>query len=207
MAHVIPLFALAACQAFEPGVKVLETRSTPPFSRIEVQGSTNLHVQVGAPLGLTVRAPEDSIAEVVTEVRGDTLVIRRADDASTWWDGGDVAVTVPSLEELHLSGSADAAIEGPDGGRLVVSISGSGDVEARGRVDRVEASVTGSGDLDLGGLVADEALVTVDGSGDAVVWAESLVEVYITGSGKVRVRGRPSVSRVVTDGSGRVVED
>ena len=202
-----PLLLLGACQTFQPGSKVIETRAVSSFDRIEAQGSTRLHVQVGAPLGLTVLAPEDSIAEVVTEVRDGVLIIREADGSSDWWDSGNVAVTVPSLAWLHVSGSADASLEGFTGGQFEVLVSGSGDVKARGRVDRVEASVSGAGDLDLRRLEADEVAVRVEGSGDAVVWAVSAVDVSVFGSGHVRVKGRPSVSRVSTEGAGGVSQD
>jgi hypothetical protein len=198
----LPVLLLASCASLEPVPQVVETRAVAPFDRIELQGGSDLHVQVNAPLGLSVRAPSAWARALVTEVRDGTLYIYRAEGAepaqrSAWGGSGNVEVTVPALVELHSSGSAEARLEGFTGGDLRIELSGSGDVRARGRVERLEASLSGSGDLQLADLTAREAFVRIPGSGEAVLRAEELAEVEITGSGDVSLRGRPAVSRLV----------
>lgn len=197
----LTLLGLAACQSSTSvGPQVAEARSVPAFRRIELEDTTRLVVQVGGPLGMTVRGPADRLSQLRTEVVDGTLRVYRepGDD----WDGGHVAVTVPGLEALAMYGSGDARVLGLDGGQLRIDLVGSGDLRATGRVDRVEAVLSGSGKLDLGELEARQAALDLTGSGDAVVRATESMEAIVSGSGDLSVRGDPPVNRLVRPASG-----
>jgi hypothetical protein len=194
--------AAAACQSSSTSVgpQVAEARTVPAFQRIELEDTTRLVVQVGGPLGMTVRGPADRLTELRTEVVDGTLRVYRApgDD----WRGGHVAVTVPVLESLAMYGSGDARVLGLEGGALRIDLVGSGDLRATGRVDRLEAVLSGSGKLDLAELEARQAALDLTGSGDAVIHATEVMEAIVSGSGDLSVRGDPPVSRLVRPAAG-----
>ena len=59
--------------------------------------------------------------------------------------------------------------------KIVMIISGSGDITALGKVGFLDAKVSGSGDLSLKKLQANHANVTINGSGDAKIWASDSI--------------------------------
>ena len=83
---------------------------------------------------------------------------------------------------------------------------GSGDVDASGRLARLDAEVHGSGDLGLGDVVAQSAAISISGSGDADVHAVRSLDATVHGSGDVRYTGNPSLTRDVS-GSGSVTSN
>jgi hypothetical protein len=114
-----------------------------------------------------------------------------------------VDVSVPALDGLALEGSADASLEGLDQPSLELSIAGSGEIRAAGRVERVFVSIAGSGDVGLFELASQEAVVTISGSGEVEVRAERSLRATVSGSGDVVYRGAPAVTANVS-GTGSV---
>ena len=108
------------------------------FSAIELYGDANLKVHIGSPQRVVVSAGERRLDDIETGVRGDTLRID-TDDRITLSFGGDdavdVDVTVPSLAELRVKGSANADLDGLKGPRFHLDVSGSADVTGNGTVD------------------------------------------------------------------------
>ena len=196
----------SACATTDEGVRVVQGRAVPDFDRIEVHDSTDLHVQVGAPLGLSVRGPAARLGELSTEVVDGTLHVRRSappERSGPLSDFAcDVAVTMPSLAGLVSHGCGDARIEGLDGERLDLEAAGSGDVRASGQVERLQVALAGSGELELADLSARKASVRLTGSGRAAVRAREEADVEVSGSGTVSLHGRPPLTRLVRTGSG-----
>jgi hypothetical protein len=186
------------------GVPKTEERQVGEFSRIQVRGSTDVVVSVGPATKVSVTADDNIVGHVTTEVDGDTLEISmKSGNYSTKTDTV-VHVAMPRLEALGISGSADATIEGMSGGSLDLSITGSGDIEARGRVDELEASISGSGDMSLYGLESQRAEVSITGSGDIEVNAKESLDASVSGSGDIRYRGQPKTTKKAVHGSGDI---
>jgi hypothetical protein len=189
---------LAACASMDPAPMVVETRPVAPFETIEISGNADLHVQVGAPLGLTVKATAAEIQGLSTEVRDRTLYVHWTRPVGApWWESTDVSVTVPALAELRVMDGADARLVGLSGGQLRLVQNGSGKLDADGWVDRLEAELSGSGDLRCGHLIARAAVVQLSGSGDATVRADEEIDVEVTGTGDFDLRGNPAVARQI----------
>jgi hypothetical protein len=87
---------------------------------------------------------------------------------------------------------------------LTLDIEGSGDVEAVGRTQMLNATIEGSGDFNLRGLYARDARVRIDGSGDATVAVSGFLDASVSGSGDIRYAGRPAQISVHRGGSGSV---
>lgn len=101
------------------------------------------------------------------------------------------------------SGSGDVCLAGVKAPRLVLSVSGSGDVRAIGDADQLSISIAGSGDIVADKLVAKTVKVAIAGSGDAKVNAIEALDINIAGSGDVRYVGTPKIKQAVA-GSGDV---
>lgn len=207
------------------GKIVDEARSLAAFSRIRLDGPFNLHVsQTGTP-SVTVRADDNLMSQVITEVEGDTLVIKSRPGHSmrsrqpllvTVGTGslagvdtrgsGDVWVQGIKGErfELQLSGSGDVRLSELTLRTLAVGLAGSGDITAQGHCEEAQLSIAGSGDLRMADLQTQRTTVSIAGSGDARVHATLAINASVAGSGDVRYSGNPSSVKSKVAGSGSV---
>jgi hypothetical protein len=118
---------------------------------------------------------------------------------------GDMRLAALSQPEARISVEGSGNIEA-DGkiGRLKAVIEGSGNLQATGTADNLELNVEGSGDAKLGDLVVKSADVSIAGSGNAEIAPQGASRVAITGegSGDVKATGTADALKVDVSGSG-----
>jgi carbon monoxide dehydrogenase subunit G len=118
----------------------------------------------------------------------------------------DVSLSGPPITGWKLVGSGDLTLSQINQPQLRVSIQGSGSVAATGAADSVDVEISGSGAARLKGLIAKSAQITIRGSGDAHMTAQTDADVSISGSGNVELSGHPILRRSEVRGSGRIVQ-
>ncbi len=173
--------------------------------RIENRQRADMEVEVrvgGAPQ-LVIEGDDNLVPLVHTEISGDTLRIW-AEQRMSSSKPIRVRYTAPRLESLESNGSVRTNVQGLLGGPLQVSHNGSGYLELRGQVDRLDVRHTGSGQLYADGL--DSKLATVDMSGSGRVNIGSVrgeaLRLSATGSGSFQARGIVHSLDVQLHGSG-----
>ncbi|HWT51111.1 MAG TPA: DUF2807 domain-containing protein [Caulobacter sp.] len=115
-----------------------------------------------------------------------------------------ITVIAPDVTKFDIRGSGDLDVRKYDHPTIAVNVSGSGDIEAQGRVDAIAVDNSGSGYVNLADLKAKDAVFDVSGSGGGAVFATNKAKIDISGSGDVELRTEPkSVSSEIT-GSGEV---
>lgn len=118
---------------------------------------------------------------------------------------GDMRLAGLSQPEARISIEGSGNIEA-DGkiGRLKAVIEGSGNLAATGSADSLELNVEGSGDAKLGDLVVKKASVSIAGSGGVEIAPQGASRVDITGegSGDVKATGSADALKVDVSGSG-----
>jgi len=186
------------------GVEATATRNVAPFSRVELAGSNNVEIHVGAKQSVTVEGDANLLRHVTTTVRGGELVVGTQGSFSTVAPMR-VVVDVPQLDEISLSGSGRLTASGVDTTRLTVRLDGSGAVYAHGRAARVLALLNGSGDLELQHVVARQAHAVIAGSGQIWVFATKSLTASVPGTGAVLYSGNPATVSKVVSGTGDVV--
>jgi len=202
------------------GDRVSETRDLPTFTKIVVDGSSDVDITAGKAQSVEILTESDHLELVTTEVRGDTLYISM--ERHRWRNTDvDLNISVQSLTSVAVEGSGDFDIRNVDSDAFDIIIDGSGDVDFSGNTAHMDVEIDGSGDVymtgDCGAVVVDidgsgdidartltceSANVIVDGSGDVDVYASNSVEVNISGSGDITVYGDPDTVRPRIRGSG-----
>ena len=196
-----------------------ETRAVSGFQAITLRGSMNLVLRQGTREGVELRADDNLLPLIETQVvdrngvrtleigtkKGASYVSRNPLVASvdlitlsalTITGAGDAvseALKTPSLR-VAITGSGNVRLHQLSADEVSAKVSGSGDIEFSGRTARLGVSIAGSGDVNTRGLEADEVSVSVAGSGDASVTARKTLGVSIAGSGSVVYSGEPVVS-------------
>lgn len=180
------------------GVTASETRTVPSFTAVDLAGTNEMTVQVGQPQQVIVRADENLLDQVVTEVDGGVLVVSDRGSFTTR-SPMSVTVTVPSLRSATLSGTGQLVVTGVAADTFTARLPGTGTMVASGRADRVDVSVSGEGALMLDSLLATDATVTVGGAGSVAIHASGSLRATVSGTGSVVYTGHPhSVSKTVT---------
>jgi hypothetical protein len=145
------------------GVAASETRTLPPFTAVELAGSNNVTVQVGAPQSVVVHADDNLIGHVRTTVNSGAIVIETTGSISPRAPMR-VSVVVPKVTSVSLSGSGNVIVDGVDSSSFTASLPGSGTMLLAGQAQHLQASLRGSGQMDMHGLIARAVAVQLSGS-------------------------------------------
>ncbi len=178
---------------------ITQTRNVSGIDAVTFTSFGDLTIQQGDTEGLSLEAEDNVLPEIITEVKGSTLVIRYAQP------NGQVRVrptqsikltlTVKDLRQVTLSGAGDVHLEGLQSDYLQTTLSGAGSLRAAGAVRQLDVVLSGAGSFQGADLQAETADVTLSGVGNAVVWATQHLNVTISGVGWVEYYGNPQVTK------------
>ncbi len=234
MMAILPLVLVTGCNGAAPSDEKQAERSGPPasagpittqsydlkgFTAVEVAGPDDVTIRQGDSFSIVARGRKEALDRLEIKLDGPDLVIGRKREgfsfSSSDGDDVDIAITLPRLNKVRLTGSGtidadtvdgdavEAVVTGSGdlkvakltGKRADITVSGSGDIEiGGGTIEAGELSVTGSGDIDADGLVATTLEVSVTGSGNVDAQATGKADIRILGSGDVKLSGGASCS-------------
>ena len=127
-----------------------EVRPTADFESIEFSGAGQLTVVAGKAPSVTVTTDAGALSDITTTVRHGVLVIERR--GSTWHTAPgsvEVAVSLPTLRRLTLTGATQAEVAGLAGGRTTLVTTGASRLRVQGSVDALVTQVEGASRVDL----------------------------------------------------------
>ena len=204
-----------------------ESRPLSGFDAIEVGGGIDLLLRQGSSFAVEVQADDGELADIVTEVNGKTLQIRRKSSFNFfhWGDQhGSVNVTLPTLVSLSASGGSDVTTQGTfTSDKLRVVASGGSDVEIDVSAGTLDAETSGGSDLRLAGtarsasvrssggsdlnardLTVDEADVQSSGGSDLAIAVREKIVGSASGGSDITYTGQPATVDVDTGGGAEV---
>lgn len=199
-----------------------EVRPVGAFRTVRLIGAADLVLKQGDTTSLVVEGDRDALSKLTSETRGDELVLGYESRGSQWFGGskkggrfvlttksldrittsgsGDIeaaSFTVPGDFEIAVSGSSDVKFGALAARKLLVRISGSGDLTLAGGVLEQNVRIAGSGDYHCANLQSASATIAISGAGDATLWARDSLSVKIAGTGDVKYYGRPTVTKSI----------
>ncbi|OYW82317.1 MAG: hypothetical protein B7Z26_03600 [Asticcacaulis sp. 32-58-5] len=118
-----------------------------------------------------------------------------------------VEITAPSVTSFGISGIGDLDVRNYDQPKLDLDISGAGQAEVTGRTQALNVDISGMGDAELENLLTVDANVDVSGAGDATIAATGKVNVSVSGTGNVDLKGKPASVRTNISGLGSVDQE
>ena len=205
-----------------------DDREVKDFNGVASAGPINVIVTLGNTESCRLEGDADALASIVTEVKGNVLVIRPKTSITSWsrkYEDKKITayVSVKELASLTVSGDGNMTVNGKiSTGSLTTTVSGSGSIKASAEVDNYSGVISGSGSINLTGG-SDRAKVvisssgtfagksfnvktlttTISGSGTVNIAADESIRAVISGSGSVNYSGNPTVDKTVV-GSGKV---
>jgi hypothetical protein len=207
-------FVLVSCVgARGNGNVTTEKRELPSFSSLSLSGSGTLRLKKGD-FKVLVITDSNLQPAILTEVRGKTLYIGARPGVGPLWPTKlEYEVSLPSLDGIGVSGSANVDSEDFSGSALDLDMSGSGSIDGafsyakanmrvsgsgslntKGSFGSLECHLSGSGRARLSGL-ASSLIVGLSGSGslDGREFSADTVEVRASGSGAAEIRAKESI--------------
>jgi hypothetical protein len=220
------LLLSAAAAPLPANAQQRETRPLTGFDAVHVGGGIDLELRQGSGFAVEVER-DDDLAEIVTEVSGSTLTIRRRSSPRFFdWSGdiGSVSVTLPSLVSLAASGGSDVVTEGTftsddleivasggseieidvAAGTLDAETSGGSDLTLTGTARSARVRSSGGSDLDASRLTAGEADVHSSGGSDLEIAVRDSIVGEASGGSDVTYSGEPRTVDVDTSGGSDV---
>ena len=184
---------------------VSQERKVGDFSAISLNCSADLFIIQGSSTKVVVKADENLMEQIETEVSGDKLKID-IDGNISRTTRLDIFVTVKNLHEIRVNGSGDVESENKISAiGLEVHINGSGNIELDLDAKNVNCSINGSGDVELAGVKGNFSLkVNGSGSFDGEEMQLDYCEIRIMGSGDVELDGSASEVEITQSASGDV---
>ena len=198
----------------DPGPSGTRDFALTGFTAVEATGPDDVTIRKGSGFSIRATGPQADLDELEVVLDGDRLSIGRKREGFSvgGWrrEGVKIAITMPALRAVRLTGSGSIDADGIEGdrveavltgsgdlkiGRLTgksadLTVAGSGDIEIDGGAsDAADISVAGSGDVDADKLVVTSLAVSVAGSGTVEAQATGKADVRVMGSGDVRVSG------------------
>jgi hypothetical protein len=205
-----------------------DERNVANFTSVAGAGPINIVITLGSKASCRLEGDADAIASIVTEVKGNALIIRPETSITSWsrkYEDKKITayVTAPSLKSLTMNGSGAMTVNGKvSAGDFATVLSGSGSIKVNADVDDFSGVISGSGSININGS-ADHAKVvisssgtfggksfavktlstTISGSGTVNIAVDESIRAVISGSGSVNYSGNASVEKTIV-GSGRV---
>jgi hypothetical protein len=185
-----------------------ETRDLKGFTKVNFGVAGNLYINIGPVFKVVLEGDRSDLDDIVTEVSGGKLVIKKENWRMNLNERVTVTITMPEINGLGVSGSGRAEIrDDVNASELSLSVSGSGRLYTTDMaLSNLDCSISGSGDIIIGGEGnAKTADISISGSGNYS--GERLkigsADVRISGSGNCTCNVTESLKGTVS-GSGNV---
>ena len=205
-----------------------EERAVGTFKGIASGGSVMVMVTMGNKETIRFEGDEEAIAQLITEVKNDVLIIRPKTKWNDWSRRyRDAKVTVyinaKKLNSLTMSGSGGITVSNTiNTSELVATLSGSGGIKAatsckslvgvisgsgtlyiNGKADNTNLTLSGSGSFFGKNFTAQRLSAQISGSANVFINVEDHIEAVISGSGSISYSGNPKIEKTII-GSGRI---
>jgi hypothetical protein len=213
-----------------PAVAAERGYSVTNFSRVRVEGPVTVEITTGGSPAARAQGDRQAIDRLRVETNGDLLMI--GIDRTNWTgssSGNDngravLYVTATNIQTLSVIGAGDVSVDRVGGGRfaltvagtgrarvdkidvdqLVVGINGVGSAKIAGEAKQARVRSQGDGLIDGAALDADDAEVSLIGTGEIRIRADRSAHNVLKGSGRILIDGTPACSGT-SEGSGEVV--
>lgn len=185
------------------GVAASETRAVASFDSIDATGVGKLKLRIGDNESLTVKADDNILPLIKTEVKDGVLTLSTKGATLSKTDIV-FEITARRIKRLENSGTVSIDASGFNGGELSVETSGVGSIKLNGRVDSFKAELSGVGSLEADALTADRVDTNLSGVGSAHVRAEKSLRANVSGVGSLSWKGAATDVSTNVSGIGRV---
>jgi hypothetical protein len=185
-----------------------ETRNVSSFSELSFGVPGKLYLKQGSTEKVELEGDADILEKIETEVSGGKLSIRLRDQWKKWnWNNHHITayVTMKNIDGIAVSGSGDIMGEGVfNTNDLALKVSGSGNLTAQANASGVmDIAISGSGNLDIKGKCKSlDSKMSGSGNLSMKLDMQGDSSFKMSGSGKINASGSSDKTSISISGSG-----
>ncbi|RYC70913.1 GIN domain-containing protein [Spirosoma sordidisoli] len=178
------------------------------FSKVDVGGAFVVRFRKGDTYKVVADGREEDLEDVSVKVSGNTLDVSVDRRGIFDWNNRKrigLTITVPSIDELKLSGASKANLTGfgaynklnigmsgacrtvfdGDVTNLTIDLSGASNIVLRGRATQVEADLSGASKIEATSMQIDKATIDASGASHATLGQVGSLDSETSGASKV----------------------
>jgi hypothetical protein len=183
-----------------------EVRNVSGFTGVDIGGAMEAEITVGGAYEVVIEAKQDVLPKIKTEVRGGTLYVKHDSDWNSkmsWKKRGKVRVTVslPSLDNLDISGATSAKVTGVNTDKIDIDISGASAVSLEGNARSAKIDISGASNLKAIAFTTDSVDIDASGASSVKLNVTSELRADASGASSVCYSGNPRVQKDVSGSS------
>ncbi len=208
------------------GNVIEEDRDVTGFTGVRVSTGIDVFLSEGENFKVTVEADENLMEIILTELKGDMLVVKTDRVNIRNARSKKVHVTLPELTVLQISSAGDCVGQTPftcddlklgisssgdlslevEATRIELDISSSGDARIAGSTDVLDVSLSSAGDLEAYDMIAKKVDVSVSSAGGARVHATEEISMSASSAGNIYYRGDARVLHSSSSSAGNITK-
>ena len=187
---------------------VFQERTIPIYSQIKVLGNADVVLTEGEVGQIKVETSENVLPYVITEVKGETLVVKLKHYGVSYVPKLKVYVPIDEkFNKITIAGKGDVTLGehfSIELQTLEVIIKIQGNVQLQGKTEVLKVSVLGSGNFQGKELLTHKGTLSISGTGNIEASVSEEVQAKITGYGHIIIFGNPSKKDTDIKGSGKI---
>ena len=202
-------FLLSCCRPVIGNEKIVfQERTVSAYSQIEILGSADVVLTEGEVGQIKVETYENVLPYVITEVKGETLVIKLKHYGFSYVPKLKVYVPIDEkFNKITIAGKGDVTLGehfSIELQTLEVIIKIQGNVQLQGKTEVLKVSVLGSGNFQGKELHTHKGTLSISVTGNIEATVSEEVQAKITGYGNISIFGNPSKKDTDIKGSGKI---
>lgn len=187
------------------GTSKTERRDVSDFNKVDAGGAINIEVSVQKDFYVEVQADDNLLANIKTEVSGDTLKIYSEDRISAK-TRINVKISMPEIESLEVSGASSGIVSNVKADSLELKASGASKIKIDGVAKELNADASGASTIDAENLKVEDADVEASGASNAIVSATNDLKIDASGASKISYTGEPANIKQDSSGASSVTK-
>jgi len=171
------------------------------FTIINIQSGFQAQISQSDSYSVSITADNNVINRIDVNQSGNTLTIGLQLVSIFNMGTLKAQITMPDLQEIHLSGGANANVSGfVLAHELLVSEEGGSKLQMEGQASNLSAVCTGGSSLELSSLEVNQATITMDGGSTGTTNVTGLLNADLNGGSSLTYTGNPTLGSIVTSG-------
>lgn len=181
-----------------------ENRQVTAFNKVKINGSAEVEIVQSATQQVSITGYGNLLAIYESTVANGELSLGYKSRYNIKNDNIKIRIEVADIRSVYLNGSGDIIITNfSQGVELASTINGSGRVRVQNSsFTKMAYHINGSGSMYGAGIAAQQAEVSIHGSGHIELHCSQHLKVNIEGSGTVDYYGNPATTDISIHGSG-----
>jgi len=181
-----------------------ESRQVSTFTKVRINGSAEVEIVQSNTQQVAITGYGNLLAIYESVVNNGELSLGYKSRYNIKNDNIKIRIEVADIRSVYLNGSGDIIITNfSQGVELASTINGSGRVRIQNSsFNKMAYHINGSGSMYGAGIAAQQAEVSIHGSGHIELNCSQHLKVNIEGSGTVDYYGNPATTDIAIHGSG-----